>query len=89
MLPYRYDASIWGKKWWKSGKHVVETQNDETIATAKALEEATLRESDEKILHLHEVRQLELTAQSKELSKITHRSRRSSAFSRSHDSKLK
>ena len=39
-------------------------QNDASIAAAKALQEATTKDSDEKIIHLHEVMQLELKAQS-------------------------
>ena len=44
-------------------------QNNEIVAAAKAQEEATTKESEEQILQLHERRQLELSAQSQELSR--------------------
>ena len=53
-----------------SGKVI---QNDEGVAAAKALVDASLRDSDDQILHLHEQRQLELSAQSQELSKTNAR----------------
>ena len=44
-------------------------QNNETVAAAKAQEEATTKESEEQILQQHERRQMEISAQSQELSK--------------------
>ena len=44
-------------------------QNEASIAAAKALQEATTKDSEDKIIHFHEVMQLELKAQSQELSK--------------------